>query len=240
MIYGGMDGCKSGWLLVYYAENQYQYKVLTNITDIVTLNLPKSRILVDIPIGLTSKNFTRTIESSMRAILGNRSSTVFNAPARTATKTNDKTEARKRNIALTGKSLSEQSLNIMPKIRDVDEFLNTEDYKQSPIALYESHPEICFKYLAGSILQTKKSKPEGCAERLALLMRYDKNVKKIYDSICTAELRKHVKKDDILDAICLCVVNRQAGNAKLRILRDSNDKDENNIAVGIAYYEGKL
>jgi len=175
----------------------------------------------------------------MRAVLGNWSSTVFNAPARAATKTNDNTEARKINIALTGKSLSEQSLHIMPKIRDVDEFLRIEDFKQSALEMYESHPEICFKYLAGTILQTKKSKPEGCAERLELLMRYDTDVKKIYDEICVEELRKHVKKDDILDALCLCVVNRLAGNSKLRILKDKNDKDENNIAVGIAYYEGK-
>lgn len=237
MIYAGIDGCKSGWLLVYYTNDQYHYKVLQNFKELTSLRLPNSRILVDIPIGLTTENFTRTIEATMRAELGKRSSTVFNAPARLATRALDKAQAREINIKLTGKSLSEQSLNIMPKIKEMDEFLLNEDYKHYNLTIYESHPELCFKYLAGGVVQSKKSTRTGIEERLQILERYDTNVRKLYDDIILRELRKDVKRDDIVDAICLCLVNRLAGENGLRFLRDMNDCDEKRLGIGIGYYK---
>ncbi|RMB59459.1 DUF429 domain-containing protein [Dokdonia sinensis] len=239
MIYAGIDGCKSGWLLVYYDGEFYKHTVLKNFEDIAALHIPNCRILVDIPIGLTTENFTRTIEATMRAELGKRSSTVFNAPARPATRATDKAQAREINIKFTGKSLSEQSLNIMPKIKEVDEFLLSEDFKHYDLTIYESHPELCFKYLAGEVIQSRKSMTAGIEERLQILECFETNVRKLYDDILSSELRKNVKRDDIVDAICLCLVNRLAGENGLQILKDTNHSDEAGLGVGIGYYKKK-
>lgn len=237
MTYGGIDGCRAGWILIYYKNDVFGYKIIKRFDEIADILQTPSRILVDIPIGLTSENFTRTLETAMRSQLGNRSSTVFNAPVRAAIQTTDKVEARKRNIAITGKSLSEQSLNIAAKIKEVDDFLQTEAYSNSKRRIYESHPEFCFKYLAGRILQTKKSTAPGSAERLAVLNQYDQHVQEVYEEIVASELRKDVKRDDILDAMCLCLANRLGGANHLKFLTDENSIDERGLEVGIAYYK---
>ena len=80
------------------------------------------RILIDIPIGLSSPGFPRTIDSRIRRELADRASTVFNAPCRAAVYEPDDEKAKDLNIKVEGISLSVQSLNIRNKIKEVDEF----------------------------------------------------------------------------------------------------------------------
>lgn len=237
MIYGGIDGCSKGWIVVYYSNESYHYKIIEHFKEIKQLFDKRSRMLVDIPIGLTSQHFTRTIDKKMRTVLKHRSSTVFNAPAREALAAKSKAEARNINIAITGKSLSEQTLNITPKIKEVDDFLRSKDVNTHKIAVYESHPEICFRFLTGDVVSSKKSTPEGVAERLAIITAIDKRATDLYRLIEMQELRKDVKRDDILDAICLCLVNKLSGNDTLQKLEDENTIDECGMNVGIVYYE---
>lgn len=232
MIYGGIDGCKRGWLFIYYEQGTYHYQLISHLSELAVV--PTS-ILIDIPIGLTSATFTRTIEIQMRKELGHRSATVFNAPVRSAVYATSKQEARTSNIALTGKSLSEQSLNITPKIKEADQFIYNPKY--SAILLQESHPELCFKYLKGEILNSKKSTHEGIEERLSILRSYDKRIDRIYKEILDMELRKDVKRDDIVDALCLCLVHRLGVAKGLNYLIDTNRTDDQGNSVSIAYFD---
>ena len=99
------------------------------------------------------------------------------------------------------KSLSSQSIAIIPKIKEVDDFLQSHrEYKE---ILCESHPELCFARLKGAVLQTKKSSIVGATERAGILSKYivDERLEFTYD------LAKELdcKPDDILDAACLAV-----------------------------------
>ena len=58
------------------------------------------------------------------------------------------------NIEVLGKSLAKRSMAIIPKIRELDEFLNAHcEYKN---VICESHPELCFARLNGEVLSRRK------------------------------------------------------------------------------------
>ncbi len=237
MIIGGVDGCKAGWILVYYNdEGKLDYAVADRIELLtrVSPNINKVRFLIDIPIGLSGGKFVRTVEVRMREILEGRSSTVFSAPARAAVYTENYENANELNKKILGKGLSKQSFFIGKKIRQIDEFLKTNNNDE--VELLESHPEICFRYLAGGVLLSKKKNEDGREERLNLLEKRDKNARHFFEKVVKATSRAAVSRDDIIDALCLCIVNKMSIKKGFEQLSDENDKDEEGINVGIAYY----
>ncbi len=237
MIVAGIDGCRFGWIMVKWNGNAYSYGIFENIADLLDDNKDIKRILIDIPIGLASAKTKRTIEQKMRKELKYRHSTVFNPPCRKAVYELNDAAAREINIKIENKSLSVQSLNIRNKIRELDEFLRT----QISFDILESHPEICFKYLNnGMTLLSNKSKENGLIERLEVLSNFDKNIDKLFKKVSKVTLRKHVKKDDIIDSMCLCLVNKLGYETKLNYITDENNKDDYGIEMKIAYYKPSL
>ena len=103
-----------------------------------------------------------------------------------------------------GKSLSEQSLAICDKIKEVDKFLqNNEAWKNR---LVESHPEYVFMVLnSGTPIFEKKKTKEGLEARLSLLRQHTQNIDRLLDNIKREPTMKK-RLDDIIDAICLAVV----------------------------------
>ncbi len=78
MIVAGIDGCKKGWIMIKSSNGNYSFGVYKNIFDLVDENKDLDRILIDIPIGLSSRKIKRKVEQKLRKELKNRSSTVFN------------------------------------------------------------------------------------------------------------------------------------------------------------------
>lgn len=236
MTFGGIDGCKAGWLLITYKAGEYSWHLLHDINQLPKIITSSARVFIDMPIGLASQKYPRTIEKVLRDELGNRSATVFNVPIREAVYESDKQRAKAYNIEITGKSLSEQSLNIKPKILELDQFL-----KQKPqdLELIESHPELSFKYLNGSILQTRKSEKSGIEERLKILKKYDPASLEVYKSIFQNTLRKHIKADDIVDALVLCLSNRLNEFNAPHLLLDTNRYDQLDNEIKIGYFDPK-
>lgn len=231
VTYAGIDGCKAGWIMVKKAGANYEFGIWENIPELIHSNAEVRRFLIDIPIGLGSQSQPRTIDQTLRCELGKRSSTVFNAPVREAAYAKNYEEAKAKNKSIEGKSLSIQSFNICPKIRETDKFLIANNH----IDIIESHPELCFKYLNDrEVVSSKKSTPEGIEVRLNILRRYDSQVPELFQKILSETQRKQAKKDDIIDAICLCLVNDLA-NESLHFLKDENLLDEKEIEIKIAY-----
>lgn len=234
MKLGGIDGCSAGWIIVRYIDGIYDLEIYNDFKSLILNNKHLDRLLIDIPVGLSSKKFKRTIDSKLRSELKNRSSTVFNAPCRSAVYELDDELARQLNIEIENKSLSIQSLAIRGKIKEVDEYLTK---NKSGITIIESHPELCFKYLNRSIVQSKKSTPEGVNERLAIIENYDAKLVELYQRKQNEIKRKHAKRDDILDAICLCLANKLGSEKNLSYLVDENAVDEKGIMIKIGYYQ---
>ncbi len=227
----GVDGCRAGWIAVFIDSGRFTYGLYPHFKDLLHDNPRLERILIDIPLGLSSPGYPRTVEALLRKELPGRGSTVFNVPCRAAVYEADKAKARAHHIRVEGKSLSEQSLNICGKIRDLDALLPLE---KGPVLL-ESHPEAGFKSLnEDKVVLTKKNTPEGLAERVALLQAVNPQTQKVFTRMCGTFKKKDVKSDDILDALCLCVINTLSEEKGLRFLEDQNSRDEKGIPIRVA------
>lgn len=139
--------------------------------------------------------------------LGNRGSSVFPVPCRQAVyqrgQNSEETEFLQKaaNKQSLGKSFSKQATAIIPKIKELDEFLAAhEEYKN---VICESHPELCFARLNGEVLQSKKNASFGIRQREQILSLYIKD-DKIHNTFELA-MELGCKRDDIMDAACLAV-----------------------------------
>jgi len=117
---------------------------------------------IDIPLGLPPVG-PRACDVAARARLGARRSSVFPAPLRVVLGAVDHREAVARSVAASGKGLSVQAWNLVPKIADADRHV------APGAAVAEVHPELSFATLAGAPLLTRKREAAGRAERCALL-----------------------------------------------------------------------
>ena len=208
-IYLGIDGCKNGWIAAILDYGHLYIKRYGNISEIIADHPAPSTYLIDMAIGLPEdeKESGYRPDQAAREVLGSRGSSVFSVPCRQAVcqlgQNREETEAlqKEKNLQVLDKSLSKQSLAIIPKIRELDQFLAAhEEYKN---VLCESHPELCFARLNGEVLQSRKSDFIGITQREQILSEFVKD-EKMHN---TYQLAKELecKQDDILDAVCLAV-----------------------------------
>ena len=58
MLYGGIDGCKYGWILMKSDQRNIQFGgIFQSVKDLLEANQDLDRILIDMPIGLSSKGY---------------------------------------------------------------------------------------------------------------------------------------------------------------------------------------
>ncbi len=234
MITAGIDGCKAGWIMVKHNRVEYSFGIYASIRELFAENSDLQRVLIDIPVGLASRNVKRTIESELRKELKYRHSTVFNPPCREALYEPDHASARNKNLLVEGRSLSIQSLAIKDKIMETDEFIRN----SSGFEIIESHPELCFKYLNnGEVVLSKKNSAAGLEERLAIMSNYFKSVDELYELIVDNTMRKSAARDDVIDAICLCLANTLSGRQGMKFITDSNLIDAEGIEMKIGYFD---
>jgi len=198
----GIDGCKYGWVTACYDDGTVH--IFKTIKDIIAYYGTSCSFLIDIPIGLASRECsTRTCEKAARAVLpANKKSSVFSIACREALTADSYADANEINRQIIGCGISKQTWFIMPKIKQLDDVL----VANSDIRLRfkESHPEISFQVLNGGIpLKYNKKTNDGIAERLAILMKYNDRAEALYKKALIDYKRYEVAKDDILDALCM-------------------------------------
>lgn len=197
----GVDGCKGGWIAAVIRKGDLELYKFGSL-DEITAELPFDACLIDMVIGLQGNEEQLRPDDMARKILKGRASTVFSAPCRKAVYGKTKEERIEANIQVLHKKFSRQTDSIIPKIREVDEFLqaNTQ-YKNR---LQESHPEVCFARLNGGVLHTSKHDMEGIKERAMVISDF---LPGITAEWITENARKmKCNADDITDSICLAIV----------------------------------
>jgi len=98
-----------------------------------------------------------------------------------------------------------QAHNLRKKILDVRNTI--EDGYDGVVR--ESHPELCFAALNDQPITYKKSSDAGRELRLRLLEDEIDDARALYNEIKERYLRKDVRRDDILDSMCLAVAARE-------------------------------
>ena len=176
LLVAGLDGCRAGWVLATVqampAEDGRTPPVEIRVVDgleTVVDDLASRRLVaagIDIPIGLPPGG-PRACDVAARRMLGARRSTIFPSPARAVLAADGYEEACALSREASGKAISKQTFNILPKIREVDRLLAPAAALQAH--LFEMCPELSFAVLTGSPMHHAKRTAEGRAERQAAL-----------------------------------------------------------------------
>lgn len=209
--------------------------IFKTIDELVHAHKTAVLILVDIPIGLPDKGcVNRPCDSLARRVLGNRASSVFPVPCRSAAYAENIANARNLNIEEIGVSLSAQAWGICRKIAEVDKFLLANPDSRSIVR--EMHPEVCFWGLnGGRPMRHSKKTQEGGAERLELLESVDSRVGALYQRVITETLRKQVQRDDVLDALVGCVTGMAQATGDLMQLKGTPVKGGEGLPMEMVY-----
>ena len=235
--YAGIDGCRAGWFCVRLGCNdEWNFSLIDDAGSLVKVAHSSKLVLIDIPVGLIeSGRDERQCDRLARQLLGpRRGSSVFPSPARPALAARTYAEALLVNRRKTGRGISLQAWNIMPKIREIDDLLT--EHRSLIGVLRESHPELCFWGLNSRVpLGVNKKKPAGREQRLQLLERYFPDARRLLQQAAAKYLRRQVAWDDIVDALANAVVARLCSE-RLRTIPVDPVKDLQGIPMEMVYW----
>lgn len=221
-VFLGVDACPGGWLATILSDNDDPRIVCYDAFDeLWQEHRNSSRILVDIPIGLPEEGI-RACDQKARTLLGCRGSSVFDTICRPLLDIEDYERANAKYRELTGKGLSQQAWYLREKIQQVDAVVQQDG--RAKAVLRESHPELCFYAIndRNPVAYGKKSE-RGREKRMDLLESKLDDPKRLYEKTMERFLRKHVGRDDIIDAIALAVAARS--ESLTFVPEEANDTD---------------
>jgi predicted RNase H-like nuclease len=224
----GIDGCKSGWLIVEATSDlsKAELHLASNWHD---ANSSAAIVAVDMPIGL-SRNGVRQCEVEARKLISPCGSRVFKTLPRGALRF-----AQENWIAANQWSkergfggISKQIWNIRPKIKEIDAAIAPADQSR----VREAHPELAFARLNGGKALDSKHTREGLKARQELLSQAGfTNLDR-----WLRDLRgKGAKADDLFDACVLVLTARNClrGNGKEVPARE--ERDSRGLKMAIAF-----
>jgi predicted RNase H-like nuclease len=246
-VVGGLDGCRAGWVLATASgpatngergavgKPEVAVEVLPDL-DAVVEALESGRMRaagIDVPIGLAAHG-SRACDGEARRLLGPRRSSVFPAPARAVLGASSYEEACAVSRRVSGRAISKQLYNILPKIRDVDRLLSqTQPQPQPPPQprprsrrLFEMSPELSFTVMAGAPMRHTKKTHAGRAERMEALRPIFGDVTPFVEPPPRGATR-----DDVLDALAGAWTARRYANGSC--LRLGGEVDETGLRMEV-------
>ena len=213
----GVDGCRGGWVAI--ALEGGRFADIVTVGSIAELVDDSAVVIgVDMPMGETIPG-ARAGEAAARRYLGPRRSTIFTPPPLAAA-IDDYEAAKRIAIATTGKSISKQAWNILPKMRDA-----APHWARDPVRIREVHPECSFAKMAGAPLASSKKSRAGLDERRALLHEH---------GIAVPEVRvRGTRPDDVLDAAGVAWTAHRVARGIAISLPDPPERDAERRPVAV-------
>ncbi|MGG7575986.1 DUF429 domain-containing protein [Streptomyces sirii] len=144
----GVDACPFGWLAVELHDGRFAAaRVVTALRSLLPGTAPAGGVAVmavDMPLGLLDTGW-RGADAQAAALLGPRRGSVFRVPPRAVWQEETYDDARRRCRELTGSGLSRQTWGLATKLREANACLA----EPGGDRLFEVHPEVSFRALAG-------------------------------------------------------------------------------------------
>lgn len=197
----GVDGCRGGWIAAIIDRDELRIEKYSSMEEMISRYPVFDEFLIDMVIGFPDTVNDMRPDTLARKIVVPRTSTIFPVPCRDAVYAATEKEQIVCNQKALGKSLAKQSMAIIPKMKELDAFLNENDMYKNVIK--ESHPEVCFARMNGSVVMSKKSEKDGMLERINILKNY---VPVVSETLILQKTKQYkCNADDIVDAVCLAV-----------------------------------
>jgi predicted RNase H-like nuclease len=160
----GVDVWKGRWLAVVLRGWVYERAhVAKRIADLLAEVGDVAAVGIDMPIGLASGEERRQADAAARAFVGPRGSSVFPTYPREVYEAPTYDAAREESIRLLGISISRQAYGLGERLLELE---------QAVVArrdIWEVHPEVSFRAIAGRHLAWPKTSWNGFHERVNLL-----------------------------------------------------------------------
>lgn len=223
----GVDGCAGGWIAV-------TLDVASSATVTVAAaleDLPLAGVTgIDMPLGLLGAGW-RDADLLARRALGRRGATVFAIPPRPVWECETYAEASRVCRGLAGKSFSIQAWGLRRKISEADEYRRRPPPPDafegnSPVQLYEVHPELAFAAMAGAPLAESKHTRPGLAVRRALLAD---------EGIILPPRVTGAAEDDLLDGAAVAWSARRIAVGRATTLTNSAQRADDGGEIAIRY-----
>lgn len=208
-VLAGLDGCRGGWVVVVELDNSIQGLVVSSVAELLNLLNPNALVAIDIPIGLTDSGPRLCDVAARKVLKAPRASSVFPAPIRSVLKARTYGDARNICQEVIGKGISQQAFAIIPKVREVDDLMQSSPEIRSRVR--EVHPEVSFAYWNdGRPMSASKRTAAGAAERERLIDAFWPGVRTELREILP---RGRVKRDDLNDAFAALWTARRIASA---------------------------
>nr|WP_255496932.1 DUF429 domain-containing protein [Nocardiopsis sp. FR6] len=159
----GVDACRKGWLAVRLVDGRFRDARLCGLLEEAAAESGPKVVSVDIPLGLTDEGW-RECDLCVPALLGPRAHSVFRIPPRAVVEAADYTAANALCRKMLGGGLARQAHALFPKILKADRIR-----RSGADHLYEVHPELSFRTMAGAPLRSAKRTWNVQEHRRALL-----------------------------------------------------------------------
>ena len=227
MGYIGVDGCKGGWIAAILDYGTLKVEHFTSIEELIDRHPQFDAFLIDMAIGLRDNREQSRPDQAAKKELGLKASSVFPIPSRSAVYEDSEERQKQANIKALGKSLAKQSIAIIPKIRELDTFLV--DHSEYQGKILESHPEVDFARLKGSVITISKKEVTGFIERENVLAEYLK-VESLSWFIDKAK-ELGCRPDDLMDAACLAVTGAMHAHGMSETIPENPEKDAKGLEM---------
>ena len=217
----GVDAYALGWVGVELRDGTFGRAMLAStLYEIVVASSGAAVIGVDIPLGMLPDRW-RAADTLAADQLGPRRGSVFRVPPRAVWQETDFATANRRCRELTGSGLSRQSWALRPKLLEANAI-----WERHPRLLFEAHPEVSFREMAGAPLAYAKKTWTGQGRRRDLLARHGIVLP---DQLGPAG---QAPPDDILDAAAVAwTAHRMATGKALSYPDPPEDCDGARIAI---------
>lgn len=187
----GVDGCPSGWLAMAVQDaGPVGLERHPDFAAVLRAYAAAGVIAVDVAIGLPSGG-PRRADLEARRFLGPRAASLFLIPRRQVLEAPSYEAARAIARRLTGKAISAQTYAFGRKVLEVDRALAGH---RPPPRVFEVHPEVSFRALAGRAIPFAKRTAQGQGVRRFVLQAEG------LDPLERWSPPPGVKPDDCLDA----------------------------------------
>lgn len=230
-VVAGVDACKAGWLCLVLdgTAERISIHVLSKIDELLALNPRPRLVLVDIPIGLASIGARMCDEAARKKLGWPRRCSVFPAPIRPVLRAKDHAHACEIKRAADGRGMSIQAWGIVPKVREVDDFLRSA--RPIPGWIREVHPEVSFWAWNGERPMSHAKKSIDGKEERAKLIRNTFGTR--CENLRATKAPGQFAKDDLHDAFAALWSAQRAHSGKSRTLPDLPPVDEFGLPMEI-------